>query len=417
MQCMYGSFFVVQLCSVVGSYSDSEGKKVMISSMVSVVNQNGQMVCMFWFMLILLMVVLMNSIEFIGGVIRFRLLVSISIRLKWIGLMLQVWVIGRKIGVQIRIIGVRFMKVFSNSSIIMIISSIMNWLCVNDCRNLMVVVGICRQVSSQLNMVVVVIMNRIMFVLCVVWMMVLKNLCQCSCWYSMVVISKVQIIVMVVFFIVVKMLVWMLMKISVIRFKLGRVEMMCRVMVCQLGKIFMLQSWWCVIVQLVIISVSVISSVGIMLVVNRLVMDRFLLVVVENRIRLCDGGISSVISVVVMLMFIVKLWLQLCLIICGIIVLFIVEILVMVELDMLLKNSEDRIEIWLRLLCKWLISDEVRVIRCFEMLLCIMILFVKMNNGMVISEVELVLVEICCISMMLGIFRQSRVVSVVVVSV
>lgn len=236
-----GKVLYGQVCSRVGSYRDNFGKKVMISSMFSVVNQNGQIECMFLLMVILLIEVLMNSIEFIGGVISFRLLVSISIRLKWIGLMLQVLVIGRKIGVQIRIIGVRFMKVFSSSSIIMIISSIMNLLCVKDCRNFIVVVGIFRQVSSQLNIVVVVIMNRIMLVLCVVWVIVLRNLCQLSWWYSIVVISSVQIIVMVVFFIVVKMFVWILMKISVIRFSLGRVEISCSVIVCQLGNIFMLQ--------------------------------------------------------------------------------------------------------------------------------------------------------------------------------
>lgn len=97
--------------------------------------------------------------------------------------------------------------------------------------------------------------------------------------------------------------------------------------------------------------------------------------------------------------------------------LLMVDMLVMVELDMLLKNSEERIDIWFRLLCKCLISEEVSEIRCLEMLLCIMILLVKMNSGMVISEVDLVLVEICWISISVGRFRYYSVVSVVVVSV
>ncbi|MOA55705.1 hypothetical protein D3C78_1795420 [compost metagenome] len=51
---------------------------------------------------------------------------------------------GRKIGVQIRIIGARSMKVPSSSSITTIISSTMNWLCANDCRKSTAAAGTCR---------------------------------------------------------------------------------------------------------------------------------------------------------------------------------------------------------------------------------------------------------------------------------
>lgn len=75
--------------------------------------------------------------------------------------------------------------------------------------------------------------------------------------------------------------------------------------------------------------------------------------------------------------------------------LFIVVVLVMVELEMLLNSVEVVILICFSLFWIWLISDLVKVMMCVVMLFCIIRLFVKMKNGIVISVKIEIFDDIC----------------------
>lgn len=73
-----------------------------------------------------------------------------------------------------------------------------------------------------------------------------------------------------------------------------------------------------------------------------------------------------------------------------------VEVLVVVDLLILVKNILVIMLMWLRLLWKWLIRVLVRCIRCGVMLEWFIRLLVSMNSGIVISEKMFMLLKKCC---------------------
>lgn len=68
-----------------------------------------------------------------------------------------------------------------------------------------------------------------------------------------------------------------------------------------------------------------------------------------------------------------------------------VDVLVIVELESLVNSIDDRMFIWVRLLCRCFISVWENFISCMVMLFLFIILLVSMKNGIVIRGNEFIL--------------------------